>query len=204
MWCKCSGSITETYLGNVSLKWFSLGICGLIAYLMRLFFLTPPRKVFEQTADALVPYGTRPYAEYLYGLSSNKVMAIFLLHHWDKNVIILMKFSPLAALKDVILIISSAASDENCIRMKTFPFHRWWCHDIEMFYALLAHCEGNPPITDGFPSQRVISVESGCFLCCYLEKAVWQIGNMPEIRGTVMLRWHYSDKTCMIVSWVDI
>ena len=34
-------------------------------------------------------------------------------HHWNENVVILMKFSSLAALEVVILTTFSAASDEN-------------------------------------------------------------------------------------------
>ena len=30
----------------------------------------------------------------------------------------------------------------------------WWRHQIKTFSALLAHCEGNPPVTGGFLSQR--------------------------------------------------
>ena len=36
----------------------------------------------------------------------------------------------------------------------------WWCHGIETPSALLALCEGNPPVTWGFPSQRD---SSACF-----------------------------------------
>ena len=42
--------------------------------------------------------------------------------HWNGNVFILMKFSSLAALKVVKLTTSSAASDENFIKMTTFSF----------------------------------------------------------------------------------
>ena len=42
--------------------------------------------------------------------------------HWNKNVVILTKFSSLAALEVVTLTTSSAASDDNFIKMKTFPF----------------------------------------------------------------------------------
>ena len=45
--------------------------------------------------------------------------------HWNKNVVILTKFSSLAALEVVILTTSSAASDEHFIKMKTFPFQCW-------------------------------------------------------------------------------
>ena len=33
----------------------------------------------------------------------------------------------------------------------------WWRHQMEKFSALLALCEGNPPVTDGFPSQRPVT-----------------------------------------------
>ena len=47
--------------------------------------------------------------------------------HWNENVVILTKFSSLAALEVVILTTFSAASDENFIKMKTFPFQ---CCDV--------------------------------------------------------------------------
>ena len=47
--------------------------------------------------------------------------------HWNENVI-LTKFSSLAVLEVVILTTSSAANDENFIRMKTFSF--WCTHNI--------------------------------------------------------------------------
>ena len=33
----------------------------------------------------------------------------------------------------------------------------WWRHQMETFSALLALCEGNPPVTGGFPSQRSVT-----------------------------------------------
>ena len=44
------------------------------------------------------------------------------LHHWNENVAILTTFSSLAALEVVILTTSSTASDENVVKMMTFPF----------------------------------------------------------------------------------
>ena len=32
-----------------------------------------------------------------------------------------------------------------------------WCHDLDIFSALLSCCEGHPPITGGFPSQKAIN-----------------------------------------------
>ena len=33
----------------------------------------------------------------------------------------------------------------------------WWRHQIETLHALLVLCEGNPPVIDGFPSQRPVT-----------------------------------------------
>ena len=33
----------------------------------------------------------------------------------------------------------------------------WWRHQMETFSVLLALCEGNPPVTGGFPSQRPVT-----------------------------------------------
>ena len=33
----------------------------------------------------------------------------------------------------------------------------WWHHRVETFSVLLALCEGNPPVTGGFPSQRPVT-----------------------------------------------
>ena len=32
----------------------------------------------------------------------------------------------------------------------------WWCHQMETFFALLAFCVGNSPVTGEFPSQRQV------------------------------------------------
>ena len=51
---------------------------------------------------------------------------IFTPDHWNGNVFILMKFSSLAALKVVKMTTSSAASDENFVKMTTFSFQWHW------------------------------------------------------------------------------
>ena len=61
-----------------------------------------------------------------YGSLSNSSV-----RHWNGNVFILMKFSSLAALKVVKMTTSSAASDENFVKMTTFSFQwRWYRNDI--------------------------------------------------------------------------
>ena len=37
-----------------------------------------------------------------------------------------------------------------------FFWTTWWRHQMETFFTLLALCEGNPPVTGGFPSQRSV------------------------------------------------
>ena len=57
----------------------------------------------------------------------------------------------------------------NCVRsswINGFARRRFtWCrHDMETIAALLTLCEGNPPVTGAFPSQRVSHAELRCFL----------------------------------------
>ena len=42
----------------------------------------------------------------------------------------------------------------------------WWCHQMETFSVLLALCEGNPPVTSGFPSQRQLNTALMFSLIC--------------------------------------
>ena len=56
--------------------------------------------------------------------------------HWKRNVVILMKFSSLAALKVVILTTFSAASDENFVKMLTFLF-QWITQSYDHFISTI-------------------------------------------------------------------
>ena len=47
---------------------------------------------------------------------------------------------------------------------------KWWCHDLEMFSMLLAHCEGNPLVTGRFPSQRASNADFDVFFHVSLKK----------------------------------
>ena len=63
-------------------------------------------------------------------------------------------------LKAVMLTVPRVLSDDKVCALMTISFYywdgnfSWWRHQMETFSALLAHCEGNPPVTGGFPSQR--------------------------------------------------
>ena len=45
-----------------------------------------------------------------------------------------------------------------------------WGHQQETFSALLALCEGNPPVTGGFPSQRPVTRSFDVFFDLRLDK----------------------------------
>ena len=42
----------------------------------------------------------------------------------------------------------------------------WWRHQMETFSALLALCEGNPLVSDGFPPQRPVTRSFNVSLIC--------------------------------------
>ena len=48
----------------------------------------------------------------------------------------------------------------------------WWRHQIETFSALLPLCEGNPPFTGGFPSQRPVTRSFDVFFNLRLNKGL--------------------------------
>ena len=56
-----------------------------------------------------------------------------------------------------------------CIYL-TYPCPAWWRHQIEKFSTLLALCEGNTPVTGGFPSQRPVTRSFGVFYDLRLNK----------------------------------
>ena len=68
----------------------------------------------------------------------------------------------------------------------------WWRHVIGTLYTFLALCEGNPPVTGGFPSQRASNVELLCLVWCHPEQAIKQTSEMPVI-WDMMLMWHHSN-----------
>ena len=83
-------------------------------------------KIYHRVTDATVSAG---HPEYFRSRG-----------HWNGKVIILTKFSPQAALEVVVSTTSSAASDENFIKMAAFPF-QWrgplWFTEITDCLGLL-------------------------------------------------------------------
>ena len=62
------------------------------------------------------------------------------------------------------------------------PIRTQWGHDMERLSALLALCEGNPPVTGGFPSQKANNAELWFFFLLLLAKqADKQTVKMPVV-----------------------
>ena len=85
----------------------------------------------------------------------------------------------------------------------------WWCHQMGTFSALLALCEGNPPVTCGFPSQRPVTRSFDVFFDLHLNKRLskqFETPSRPLWRhcngySTVYSRWrtYNTDSSMMII-----
>ena len=75
------------------------------------------------------------------------------------------------------------------------PF-TWWRHQMETFSALLALCEGNPPVTGGLP-LRASNVGLWCFLWSAPEQTVRQT-KIETLAGDLGRHRHYYDVTLTI------
>ena len=71
----------------------------------------------------------------------------------------------------------------------------WWRHQMETFSALLALCEGNPPVSGGFPSQRSVTRCFCAFFDLCLNKPGW--ANNRDAGDLRRHRAHYYDVIVM-------
>ena len=78
---------------------------------------------------------------------------------------------------------SCISADIDCGRYKS-----WWCHQMETFSALLTLCEGNPPMTGGFPSQRPVTRSFDVFFDLRLNKRLSKQSRRRWLRSH---RTHY-------------
>ena len=62
-----------------------------------------------------------------------------------------------------------------------------WHHQAETFSALLALCDGNSPVTGGFPSQRPVARGLRCFLSCAAGQTAVQTVKMLVILDAMAL-----------------
>ena len=89
--------------------------------------------------------------------------------HWNENVVILTKFSSLAALEVVILTTFSAASDENFIKMKTFPFQCCKWLDLNVLTTQFRYLARKLP-TPLKAFLRIISLYQNIWFYIYIHK----------------------------------
>ena len=80
----------------------------------------------------------------------------------------------------------------------------WWRHQMETFYAILALCAGNSPVTGEFPTQsQWRGALMFSFICAWLSDWVnnREAGDLrrqwPHYDVTVMSIWH-----CVVISVV--
>ena len=86
--------------------------------------------------------------------------------------------------------------------MSLYDFHltSWWCHDIEMVYALLALCEGNPPQVAGwFPLRSTSNTSFGISFLVELNT----LFNKQSSCQWSETPWHSCDFIVMLPSHLD-
>ena len=113
---------------NLSLKYFVMSMCLINVFDSFLFneytsvyssiIIHMPYYLSTMVIISLALYPNKEHRGYLL---SPIIWFLFHQIRWNENVVILTKFSSLAALEVVILTTYSAASDENFMKMKTFP-----------------------------------------------------------------------------------
>ena len=82
----------------------------------------------------------------------------------------------------------------------------WWCHQMETFSALLAHCEGNSPVTGEFPSQRPMTRSFHVFFDLRLYKRLskqsirwwFETPSRPLWRHSYMWLWNRFEYFCRV------
>ena len=76
--------------------------------------------------------------------------------------------------------------DETCV-VDNLTGYVWRRHTMETVSALLALCEGNPPVTGGFPSQTASNVGSLCVLRCFRKQTIKQTVELAVICDAMAL-----------------
>ena len=96
--------------------------------------------------------------------------------------------------KNMHLKMSSGKWRPSCLGLNVLTACFRWQQRKHWSYALLALCEGNPPVIDGFPSWRVSNTEGVCILWCYHE--IWLrfggLDNVYMLNATLLLSQLFS------------
>ena len=82
----------------------------------------------------------------------------------------------------------------------------WWRHQMETFSMLLALCEGNPPVTGAFPSQRPVAWSFHVFFDLRLNKRLSKQTIRRSFETPSCPLWcHYDGFPKMILNpWIKI
>ena len=87
------------------------------------------------------------------------------------------------------------------VRTATRKNMAWWRHQMETFSALLALCEGKPPVTGGFPSQRPATGSFNIFFHLRLTKRLskqhgtWNMEKRGALLFFVVTWWRHQMET---------
>ena len=81
-----------------------------------------------------------------------------------------------------------------CIWIARLVLMIWWHHQMETFSMLLAFAEGNPPFSDGFPSQRPVTQSFDVFFDVRLNKRL----NKQSRCWWFETPWHVSCRHCYV------
>ena len=74
---------------------------------------------------------------------------------------------------------------------KPWRDHEWWRPQMETFPALLALCEGNPPVAGVFPSQSPVTRSFGVFSYLSLGKWLSKQSIRRWFKTPSHLGWHH-------------
>ena len=100
-------------------------------------------------------------------------------HHFDE-----IWPLPVQVMKKIAIMLQFYTCDISCV----FLAHDGWCYEMEALCALLALCEGNPPVTGIFPSQKASNAALRCFFWCQVSPIYY----IPVQRSCCGVYWFHS------------
>ena len=79
----------------------------------------------------------------------------------------------------------------------------WWRHPMETFSALLALCEGNPPVTGGFHSQMLVTQNFDVFFDLRLNKRLSKQSGRRWFEMPSRSLWTHKNEHLGIPGFID-
>ena len=78
---------------------------------------------------------------------------------------------------------------------RSWGLYSWWRHQMESFSVLLTLCEGNPLVTGGFLSQRVVTRSFDVFFDLLLNKRLSKQSRRQWFETSSRSLWRHSNVT---------